>query len=161
MLKSSAAAHHFIQFPLQPPTQTIGLFQGAPFFYSLRLVIFFNEGEVTPVNNNIFSAKRRKCKLTFIHKMPASCVNLESDAYLVCLTHALSTEREEVMGLLIGEVKKKRKKSLVKGGSVKQQYISEITFFRVFFFKIYFYKIYFQASLRNSAVHCYSFLSKI
>lgn len=40
--------------------------------------------------------------------MPASCVNLESDAYLVCLTHALSTEREEVMGLLIGEVKKKK-----------------------------------------------------
>ncbi|KAL8595569.1 BRCA1 BRCA2-containing complex, subunit 3 [Nucella lapillus] len=36
--------------------------------------------------------------------MPVSCVNLESDAYLVCLTHALSTEREEVMGLLIGEV---------------------------------------------------------
>ncbi|KAK0066502.1 lys-63-specific deubiquitinase BRCC36 [Biomphalaria pfeifferi] len=27
-----------------------------------------------------------------------------SDVYLVCLTHALSTEREEVMGLLIGEV---------------------------------------------------------
>ena len=41
--------------------------------------------------------------------MPASCVNLESDAYLVCLTHALSTEREEVMGLLIGEVKKLKK----------------------------------------------------
>lgn len=27
-----------------------------------------------------------------------------SDAYLVCLTHALSTEKEEVMGLLLGEV---------------------------------------------------------
>jgi hypothetical protein len=36
--------------------------------------------------------------------MPAAAVHLESDAYLVCLTHALSTEREEVMGLLIGEV---------------------------------------------------------
>lgn len=36
--------------------------------------------------------------------MPATSVNLESDAFLVCLTHALSTEREEVMGLLIGEV---------------------------------------------------------
>jgi len=35
--------------------------------------------------------------------MSLRCVNLESDAYLVCLTHALSTEREEVMGLLIGE----------------------------------------------------------
>ena len=29
---------------------------------------------------------------------------LESDAFLVCMTHALSTEQEEVMGLLIGEV---------------------------------------------------------
>lgn len=31
-------------------------------------------------------------------------VELSSDAYLMCLTHALSTEREEVMGLLLGEV---------------------------------------------------------
>ena len=36
--------------------------------------------------------------------MAVKCVCLESDAYMVCLTHALSTEREEVMGLLIGEV---------------------------------------------------------
>ncbi|PVD18887.1 hypothetical protein C0Q70_21444 [Pomacea canaliculata] len=39
--------------------------------------------------------------------MPVAHVELESDAYLVCLTHALSTEREEVMGLLIGEVDEK------------------------------------------------------
>ena len=31
-------------------------------------------------------------------------VILSSDAYLVCLTQALSTEKEEVMGLLLGEV---------------------------------------------------------
>ena len=31
-------------------------------------------------------------------------VELTADAYLVCLTHALSTEKEEVMGLLLGEV---------------------------------------------------------
>ena len=31
-------------------------------------------------------------------------VELSCDAYLVCLTHALSTEKEEVMGLLLGEV---------------------------------------------------------
>lgn len=31
-------------------------------------------------------------------------MRIEADAYMVCLTHALSTEREEVMGLLIGEV---------------------------------------------------------
>lgn len=36
--------------------------------------------------------------------MGVKCVYLESDAYLVCLTHALSTEREEIMGLLIGEI---------------------------------------------------------
>lgn len=31
-------------------------------------------------------------------------VELTADTYLVCLTHALSTEKEEVMGLLLGEV---------------------------------------------------------
>lgn len=31
-------------------------------------------------------------------------MKIEADAYMVCLTHALTTEREEVMGLLIGEV---------------------------------------------------------
>ncbi|XP_037055271.1 lys-63-specific deubiquitinase BRCC36 isoform X2 [Peromyscus maniculatus bairdii] len=31
-------------------------------------------------------------------------VHLESDAFLVCLNHALSTEKEEVMGLCIGEM---------------------------------------------------------
>ena len=36
--------------------------------------------------------------------MAASSVRLEGDAFMVCLIHALSTEREEVMGLLIGEV---------------------------------------------------------
>ncbi|XP_049639084.1 lys-63-specific deubiquitinase BRCC36-like [Suncus etruscus] len=37
--------------------------------------------------------------------MPAvQAVHLDSNAYLVCLSHALSTEKEEVMGLCIGEV---------------------------------------------------------
>ncbi|KAL4239626.1 BRCA1 BRCA2-containing complex [Mactra antiquata] len=36
--------------------------------------------------------------------MAVKSVYLESEAYLVCLTHALSTEREEIMGLLIGEI---------------------------------------------------------
>ncbi|XP_002740113.1 lys-63-specific deubiquitinase BRCC36-like [Saccoglossus kowalevskii] len=36
--------------------------------------------------------------------MAISGVHLESDAYMVCMAHALSTEREEVMGLCIGEV---------------------------------------------------------
>lgn len=31
-------------------------------------------------------------------------VNLSADVYMVCLSHALSTEKEEVMGLLIGEI---------------------------------------------------------
>ena len=34
----------------------------------------------------------------------AGCI-LAADVFSVCLTHALSTEREEVMGLLIGEVR--------------------------------------------------------
>jgi len=40
--------------------------------------------------------------------MSLKCVHLEADVYLVCLTHALSTEREEVMGLLIGEINEDR-----------------------------------------------------
>lgn len=36
--------------------------------------------------------------------MTAVCTYLAADAYMVCLTHALSTEREEVMGLCIGEI---------------------------------------------------------
>ncbi|CAH1782030.1 unnamed protein product [Owenia fusiformis] len=40
--------------------------------------------------------------------MAVSSVHLQSDAYLVCLTHALSTEREEIMGLLIGEIDENR-----------------------------------------------------
>ncbi|ESP04837.1 hypothetical protein LOTGIDRAFT_177712 [Lottia gigantea] len=40
--------------------------------------------------------------------MAINSVRLVADAYLVCITHALSTEREEVMGLLIGEVDEKQ-----------------------------------------------------
>ncbi|NWR65967.1 BRCC3 deubiquitinase, partial [Bucorvus abyssinicus] len=38
------------------------------------------------------------------NKMAVQAVHLEADAFLVCLNHALSTEKEEVMGLCIGEV---------------------------------------------------------
>ncbi|XP_023209382.1 lys-63-specific deubiquitinase BRCC36-like [Centruroides sculpturatus] len=40
--------------------------------------------------------------------MATACVYLPSDVYMVCLNHSLSTEREEVMGLLIGEIDEKR-----------------------------------------------------
>lgn len=40
--------------------------------------------------------------------MAVSAVHLESDAFLVCMNHALSTEKEEVMGLCIGEVETTR-----------------------------------------------------
>lgn len=36
--------------------------------------------------------------------LAVSSVQLSADAYMVCMTHALSTEKEEIMGLLIGEV---------------------------------------------------------
>ena len=36
--------------------------------------------------------------------MSANGCVLASDVFAVCLTHALSTEREEVIGLLIGDV---------------------------------------------------------
>ncbi|KAK8725539.1 hypothetical protein OTU49_010611 [Cherax quadricarinatus] len=35
--------------------------------------------------------------------MCVSNVRLAADAYLVCLHHALTTEKEEVLGLLVGE----------------------------------------------------------
>lgn len=34
-----------------------------------------------------------------------SAVYINADAYQVCMDHAFSTEREEVMGLLMGEVR--------------------------------------------------------
>ena len=37
------------------------------------------------------------------NNMALSSVHLNSDVYLVCLTQALSTEKEEIMGLLLGE----------------------------------------------------------
>lgn len=37
-------------------------------------------------------------------EMAVQAAHLEADAFLVCLNHALSTEKEEVMGLCIGEV---------------------------------------------------------
>uniref|UniRef100_A0A6I8RK98 Lys-63-specific deubiquitinase BRCC36 n=1 Tax=Xenopus tropicalis TaxID=8364 RepID=A0A6I8RK98_XENTR len=36
--------------------------------------------------------------------MAVQAVHIQGDAFLVCVTHSLSTEREEVMGLCIGEV---------------------------------------------------------
>ena len=35
--------------------------------------------------------------------MSVNKVSMRADAYLVCLHHALTTEREEVMGLLVGQ----------------------------------------------------------
>ncbi len=35
-------------------------------------------------------------------------LKIESDALLVCMSHAFSTDKEEVMGLLIGVVRKKK-----------------------------------------------------
>ena len=32
-------------------------------------------------------------------------VRLSSDVYSACLSHAMSTEKEEIMGLLIGEIR--------------------------------------------------------
>lgn len=37
--------------------------------------------------------------------MAVQAVHIEGDAFLVCVAHSLSTEREEVMGLCIGEVR--------------------------------------------------------
>ncbi|CAH2035465.1 unnamed protein product, partial [Thlaspi arvense] len=36
--------------------------------------------------------------------MSLTCVNMTEDVWLTCLTHALSTETEEIMGLLLGDI---------------------------------------------------------
>lgn len=36
--------------------------------------------------------------------MALACVNMSEDVWLTCLTHALSTETEEIMGLLLGDI---------------------------------------------------------
>ncbi|XP_070000674.1 lys-63-specific deubiquitinase BRCC36 isoform X1 [Penaeus vannamei] len=45
---------------------------------------------------------QEKCGLD-LSAMWVSSVRLAADAYLVCLHHALTTEKEEVMGLLVGQ----------------------------------------------------------
>jgi len=40
--------------------------------------------------------------------MALTLVEISSDAYLVCMTHALTTEKEEVMGLLLGDIEKNK-----------------------------------------------------
>ena len=42
-------------------------------------------------------------RLVFLPKMAVKGVCLTADCYSVCLSHALTTEKEEIMGLLIGE----------------------------------------------------------
>ncbi|XWS16427.1 hypothetical protein CRYUN_Cryun34aG0086400 [Craigia yunnanensis] len=36
--------------------------------------------------------------------MSLTCVKMSEDVWLTCLTHALSTETEEIMGLLLGDI---------------------------------------------------------
>ena len=37
-------------------------------------------------------------------KMSLTCVKMSEEVWLTCLTHALSTETEEIMGLLLGDI---------------------------------------------------------
>ena len=36
--------------------------------------------------------------------MSLTCVKMSEEVWLTCLTHALSTETEEIMGLLLGDI---------------------------------------------------------
>jgi BRCA1/BRCA2-containing complex subunit 3 len=36
--------------------------------------------------------------------MSLTCVKMSEDVWLTCLTHALSTETEEIMGLILGDI---------------------------------------------------------
>ncbi|CAN8240584.1 unnamed protein product [Cochlearia groenlandica] len=43
--------------------------------------------------------------------MSLTCVNMSEEVWLTCLTHALSTETEEIMGLLLGDIQYTREGS--------------------------------------------------
>ncbi len=45
-----------------------------------------------------------KCNIFFRKEMSPIKVRLSEDVYGACLSHALSTENEEIMGLLIGDI---------------------------------------------------------
>ncbi|KAK9871825.1 hypothetical protein WA026_014281 [Henosepilachna vigintioctopunctata] len=45
-------------------------------------------------------------------------VILASDVYMICLQHALTTEKEEIMGLLLGEVDEKERISHISGAMI-------------------------------------------
>lgn len=58
--------------------------------------------------------------------MPVGSVYMSSDAYLACMAHALSTEGEEIMGLLLGEVKHEYHNSDAFGSSIGDSHIESV-----------------------------------
>ncbi|XP_057379659.1 lys-63-specific deubiquitinase BRCC36-like [Daphnia carinata] len=58
--------------------------------------------------------------------MPIKEVFVKTDVYLTCLSHALSTEKEEVMGLLLGHVDQRFDLSLKVGVSYGQSFIENV-----------------------------------
>jgi hypothetical protein len=58
-------------------------------------IMFFENGST----GTFFSDLNHSTNMAAVLK-----VKIQADAFMVCLAHALSTDREEVMGLLIGEV---------------------------------------------------------
>ncbi|KAI9552521.1 hypothetical protein GHT06_022887 [Daphnia sinensis] len=58
--------------------------------------------------------------------MPIKEVFVKPDVYLTCLSHALSTEKEEIMGLLLGHVDERRDLSVQVGGSYGQSFIENV-----------------------------------
>lgn len=59
------------------------------------------ERNLEPVGLRV-SKRRRNNRLN--RKMSLTSVKMSEEVWLSCLTHALSTETEEVMGLLFGDI---------------------------------------------------------
>ncbi len=57
-----------------------------------------------PCNSHFSDAVKNKSTSFTPASGMVNAVELAADTYLVCLNHALSTEKEEIMGLLLGEV---------------------------------------------------------
>lgn len=50
------------------------------------------------------SARFRRFRLRDVIIMSLKAVHITQDVFFVCTTHALTTEKEEIMGLLLGDI---------------------------------------------------------
>lgn len=78
------------------PRSVQGEPQASKILPSYTVLRNFLDCEIVREKDAKFSTEREGMSLT--------CVKMSEDVWLTCLTHALSTETEEIMGLLLGDI---------------------------------------------------------